>query len=101
MAIAPSDGLRRTPFFDAAVLPTIPGEYECATGGGHIFRRTFDGTTWLSSVDNKPTTVRMTWRGVEPGSVADLRLYPKSIWSLLTGPAPIDMNDPNIGALAA
>ncbi len=64
-----SDGLVRTDWFDPSVQPTIAGPYECTTGSGHIFMRTWAGATWLSSINNAPTTVRMTWRGVVPGSI--------------------------------
>lgn len=70
----PTDGLARTDWFDGSTLPTIPGDYESATGGGHIFKRRFDGKTWRSVVNNEPTTVQMPWRGVVPGSV-DLARY--------------------------
>lgn len=63
------DGLQRTDWQDPAVFPTIPGFYEAATGGGHIFKRKFDGKTWYSAVNNEPSTVQMPWRGVVVGTL--------------------------------
>ena len=68
------DGLARTDWQDPASIPTIPGSYEAVTGGGHIFKRKYDGKTWYSAVNNEPSTVQMPWRGVVPGSI-DLGRY--------------------------
>lgn len=70
-----SDDLQRTAWQDEDTPPTIAGQYECATGGGHIFVRIYTGVTWLSTVNGQPTTVKMPWRGVKPGSV-DVSRYP-------------------------
>lgn len=64
-----SDGLRRTEFFGADILPAIPGYYECSTGSGYVFKRMWDGVNWISPVNGQITTVRMPWRGIEPESV--------------------------------
>lgn len=70
-----SDGLQRTEWFSPDVNPTISGQYECSTGGGYVFLRIWTGTTWLSPINGSPTSVRMNWRGVKPGSVPVMR-YP-------------------------
>lgn len=69
------DGLDRTDWQDQNTDPTIPGQYECSTGGGYIFLRIWTGVTWLSTVNGAPTTVKMPWRGVKPGSI-DVSAYP-------------------------
>ena len=63
------DGLDRTDWQSQDSEPTIPGPYECATGGLHVFMRTWTGVTWLSPITGIPTKVRMAWRGIKPGSV--------------------------------
>jgi len=63
------DGLERTDWQDEKTDPTLPGQYECSTGGGYIFMRIWTGVTWLSTVNGAPTTVKMPWRGVKPGSL--------------------------------
>ena len=62
--------LTRTAWFEPEIDPTIPGPYECVTGGGYVFQRKWNGTSWLSSVDGNPSTLRMPWRGVIPGTAA-------------------------------
>lgn len=66
---APTDDLQRTDWQDPESAPAVAGAYEAQTGGGHVFRRTWNGTTWLSSIDNAPSGLKMPWRGVVPGSV--------------------------------
>lgn len=73
-----SDGLTRTDWFLPSVEPTVPGSYECTTGSGHVFRRTWAGATWISPVNGAPTTVRMMWRGVVPGSIS-IGTYPSAL----------------------
>ncbi len=85
-----SDGLARTEWFNPSVEPTIAGPYECTTGSGHIFTRTWSGQHWISPITGAPTTVRLMWRGVVPGSVECTR-YPLGTQMYL---------DPNIAALA-
>lgn len=68
------DDLVRTDWMPGDINPTIPGMYAARTGGGHIFPRKWDGVTWRSSIDGSPTTVRMEWRGLEPGTI-DLMEY--------------------------
>lgn len=85
-----SDQLPRTDWFGPDTDPTIPGPYECSTTGdekGHIFQRRWDGTHWISSVTFAPTTVRMHWRGVKPGSV-EIGLYNSAIRVLLRESKP-------------
>lgn len=71
------DDFERTEWFDKDVDPTIPGPYECTThtGGGFVCQRIWTGATWLSNVTGKPTTVKMPWRGVKPGSIG-VNVYP-------------------------
>ncbi len=78
------EGLPRTDWFAGDVKPTIAGSYECRTGGGHIYNRTWTGTTWLSSLTQIPTSVQADWRGVVPNSV-DIKIYPISVRLLLQG----------------
>jgi len=65
-----NDGLERTDWFDGDTCPTVVGEYEAVTGGGHVFRRKWDGAGWVNTVNNLPTTVKMPWRGLVPGSLS-------------------------------
>lgn len=71
------DTLQRTEWFNGSVDPTIPGPYECTTNtaGGFVCERTWTGATWLSNVTGAPTTVRLPWRGVVPGSIG-INAYP-------------------------
>lgn len=63
------DGLDRTDWLPQDLDPTLPGPYECATGGMHIYMRTWTGATWLSPITGIPSKVRMPWRGIKPGSL--------------------------------
>jgi hypothetical protein len=93
MALHPS--LPRTDWFAPDVDPTIPGDYECSVAAnelGLVFVRRWNGTTWVSSVTFQPTTVRMFWRGVEPG--ASIALYPASMRAVLMPSKLVDMTDP-------
>ena len=64
----PTDGLTRTKWQDPTSMPHYPGSYETATGGGHVFRRRWDGRTWRLSHSDAPTNVQMPWRGIVPNS---------------------------------
>lgn len=63
-----TDDFERTTWFDEETDPTIPGFYEARTGGGHVFRREWTGTTWLNAINGMSSPVKMSWRGVVPGS---------------------------------
>lgn len=76
-----SDSYPRTDWFGPEVDPTVPGDYECSTTGdglGHIFRRRWSGTQWISSVTFAPTSVRMHWRGIKPGCIS-INVYHSAI----------------------
>lgn len=86
-----TDTLQRTDWFTEQD-PTIPGQYEVKIGsgdGGHVFRRRFDGKTWFNSVTNEPSTLRIPWRGVVPGSITVDR-YPNATREVLhIAPHPV------------
>lgn len=104
------DGLDRTDWLDQNLDPTIPGPYECATGGLHIFHRTWTGATWLSPITGIPSKVRMPWRGVKPGSVP-VEKYPSAVRGELLAslvaleaqvkPTPDEIMADAVGELAA
>lgn len=73
-----TDSFERTEWFDEEIDPTIPGTYEARTGGGHVFKRVWNGETWLNHIDGNPSKVRMSWRGVKVGST-QLADYPHAI----------------------
>lgn len=61
------DELPRTDWFSPIVIPTIPGEYEARTGGGHVFRRRWCEKGWINSITGLVSTAPCDWRGVQPG----------------------------------
>lgn len=86
-----SDSHPRTDWFSPSIDPTIPGDYECSTTGdglGHIFRRRWNGTQWISSVTFLPTSVRMHWRGIKPGG-APIDLYNPALRVYLLAPVSL------------
>jgi hypothetical protein len=99
-----NDTFQLTDWFDGAVDPTIPGPYECTTNtaGGYVCQRIWTGATWLSNVTGAPTTVRLPWRGIVPGSVPVVS-YPAGtqVSLLAAGCSKIDTRDPNAFAAAA
>lgn len=93
-----SDGLTRTEWFNPDKNPTIAGPYECTTGSGYVFMRTWNGADWISPVSGQPTTVRMQWRGLVPDSI-ELRHYNVGVRSAIQLFGVY--NPKNIAALAA
>lgn len=63
------DGMERTDWFPASVQPTLPGEYEARTGGGHVFRRKWTSHGWVNSITGLVSKAELDWRGVKPGAV--------------------------------
>jgi len=75
---AEADNLPRTDWFAPDVLPTIPGEYEARTGGGHVFRRKWTDEGWINSITGLVSKAPLDWRGVKPGH-AEIGLYPHNM----------------------
>jgi len=85
-----ADDLPRTDWFAPEVLPTIPGEYEARTGGGHVFRRKWTDQGWINSITGLVSRAPLDWRGVQPGSIS-AEHYPRALRYVLTyGVAPAE-----------
>lgn len=80
-----ADDLPRTEWFNPSLHPTIPGEYEARTGGGHVFRRKWDKHGWRNSITGLVSTAPLDWRGVVPGAVP-ATIYPRDVWQTLINP---------------
>lgn len=88
----PDDGIPRTDWFAAEVEPSVIGNYEAITGGGHIFKRRWDGKIWINAVNGEPTPVKMPWRGVVPGGIS-LERYNLFTRRVLVGAGEIVVGD--------
>lgn len=63
------DDLQRTDWQDPETQPTIAGDYEAQTAGGHIFKRKYDGAHWRNAITGLISTVQLPWRGIVPGTL--------------------------------
>lgn len=68
-----TDDLPRTSWFGPEAYPTIAGEYEARTGGGHVFKRRWNGEYWLNAITGLKSTAPLEWRGVQPGAIEPTR----------------------------
>jgi hypothetical protein len=93
VAPAPADGLTRTDWFGPEVAPTVVGEYEAKTGGGHVFKRRWTAHGWINSITGLPSTAPLEWRGVVPGSV-EIGRYPSPLRIELRDSLPSDEREP-------
>ena len=73
-----ADDLPRTNWFGPDTEPTIPGEYEARTGGGHVFRRKWTENGWINSITGLISKAPLDWRGVQPGGISPDG-YPRSM----------------------
>lgn len=78
-----ADNLPRTDWFAPELSPTIPGEYEARTGGGHVFRRKWSESGWINSITGLISKAPLEWRGVQPGGI-DPSAYPRAMRDSLT-----------------
>jgi hypothetical protein len=82
---AEADDFPRTDWFGPETKPTVPGEYEARTGGGHVFRRKWTEKGWINSITGLVSNAPLDWRGVQPYSVT-IALYPMTLRGLLHVP---------------
>ena len=93
-----ADDLPRTNWFGPDTEPTIPGEYEARTGGGHVFRRKWTENGWINSITGLISKAPLDWRGVQP-VVELLDRYPYRMHTTLIVSTPAEEFIPGADAL--